>query len=409
MPRSITTDKVSTSLAHARSAPPSPASVPPPAPQPVVPYQRPEPPPLDAVASYYRLSEDARRFSNGGPCAELLVERAAAYLDTDVSCIPLANCTVGLMVALRAAFGDPVASRRHVIVPSFTFTATACAIAWAGFVPLFIDVDTAAWQLDPSELVRVLAEQGGRVAGVMATSTFGTAPPAGTREAWRATCDAAGVPLVVDSAAAFGARDEHRRLVGSDGATHVFSFHVTKPFAVGEGGLLVTGDADVARRAESLVNFGIDGPERTSAVAGINAKMSELHAAGALAMLDRFEPVLARRRAAVQHLRGVLNGLPVRFQTGAEGSTWQVFQVLMPDARRRDAALRAAERLRVEARSCFDPPLHRHPAFAEHPIAGDLRGTTHVAARSLSLPMANDLSVDELERIAEVVREGLEG
>ena len=132
----------------------------------------------------------------------------------------------------------------------------------------------------------------------MATSTFGTAPPAGTREAWRATCDAAGVPLVVDSAAAFGARDEHRLLVGSDGATHVFSFHVTKPFAVGEGGLLVTGDADVARRAESLVNFGIDGPERTSAVAGINAKMSELHAAGALAMLDRFEPVLARRRAA---------------------------------------------------------------------------------------------------------------
>ena len=321
MPRSITRDKVPTSLAHARVAPSPPASVPPLALPPVVPYQRPEPPPLDAVAAYYRLSEDARRFSNGGPCAQLLDERAGAYLDADVSCLPVANCTVGLMVALRAALGDPVAGRRHVIVPSFTFTATACAIAWAGFVPLFIDVDTAAWQLDPSELSRVLAEQGDRVAGVLATSTFGTAPSAGAREAWMAACDAA----------------------------------------------------------------------------------------GALAMLDRFEPVLARRRGAVEHLRALLDGLPVRFQSGAEGSTWQVFQVLMPDARRRDAALRAAERLRVEARSCFDPPLHRHPAFAEHPVAGDLRGTAHVAARSLSLPMANDLSMDELERIAEVVREGLEG
>jgi dTDP-4-amino-4,6-dideoxygalactose transaminase len=400
---------VPASLTHARVARPLPASVPPSALAPVVPYQRPAPPPLDAVAAYYRLSEEARRFSNGGPCAQLLDERAGAYLDAEVACLPLANCTVGLMVALRAALGDPVEGRRHVIVPSFTFTATACAIAWSGFVPLFIDVDTTSWQLDPSELSRVLAEQGDRVAGVLATTTFGTAPPASARAAWRATCDAAGIPLVIDSAAAFGARDEHGRLVGSDGATHVFSFHVTKPFAVGEGGLLVTGDAEVAQRAESLVNFGIDGPERTSAVAGINAKMSELHAAGALAMLDRFEPVLARRRAAVEHLRRLLHGLPVRFQAGAEGSTWQVFQVLMPDGRRRDAALRAAERLRVEARSCFDPPLHRHPAFAEHPVAGDLRGTAHLAARSLSLPMANDLSLDELERIAEVVREGLAG
>ena len=409
MPQSITRDKVPASSTHARVAHPPLASVPPLALPPVVPYQRPEPPPLDAVAAYYRLSEEARRFSNGGPCAQLLGERAGAYLDAEVSCLPVANCTVGLMVALRAALGDPAAGRRHVIVPSFTFTATACAIAWAGFVPLFIDVDTAAWQLDPSELLRVLAEQGDRVAGVLATSTFGTAPPLAAREAWLAACDAAGVPLVIDSAAAFGARDEHGRLVGSDGATHVFSFHVTKPFAVGEGGLLVTGDPDVARRADSLVNFGIDGPERTSTVAGINAKMSELHAAGALAMLDRFEPALARRRGAVEHLRALLADLPVRFQTGAEGSTWQVFQVLMPDARRRDAALRAAERLRIEARSCFDPPLHRHPAFAEHPVAGDLRGTAHLAARSLSLPMANDLSLDELERIAEVVREGLAG
>ena len=178
----------------------------------------------------------------------------------------------------------------------------------------------------------------------------------GTREAWRATCDAAGVPLVVDSAAAFGARDEHRRLVGSDGATHVFSFHVTKPFAVGEGGLLVTGDAEVARRAESLVNFGIDGPERTSAVAGINAKMSELHAAGALAMLDASSPC-SPAAGARSSTCARCSVPPVRFQP-APRARREVFQLLMPDARRRDAPCMppsacASRRGRASIRRCI--------------------------------------------------------
>lgn len=370
-----------------------------------VPYQRPAPPSLDEAARYYSLAVEAGHYSNGGPCVQLLAERTAARIG-DVESIPVANCTIGLMAALRAAFGDPTPERRYVIVPSFTFTATACSIVWAGFEPLFVDVDRNAWQLDAGALARVLGERGEQVAGVLGCSTFGTPAPAATRAAWRRLCADAGVPLVIDSAAAFGAIDDAGLPAGADGETHVFSFHVTKPFAVAEGGIVTTGDPEVADRLRSLINFGFD-ETRTSLVAGLNGKMSELHAAMALAMLDRFDDALRSRRAQVAAISSAMSDLPLRHQLGAEGSTWQVLQVLAPDADARARALQAAEHSGVEARACFDPPLHEHPAFAAYPTAGDLPNTRWLAERSLSLPMADSMTSDEHRRIDEAVRAGL--
>lgn len=370
-----------------------------------VPYQRPAPPSLDEAARYYSLAVESGHYSNGGPCVQLLGERTAAWIG-DVESIPVANCTIGLMAALRAAFGDPTPERRYVIVPSFTFTATACSIVWAGFEPLFVDVDRDAWQLDAGALARVLSERGEQVAGVLGCSTFGTPAPAATRAAWRRLCADAGVPLVIDSAAAFGAIDDAGLPAGADGETHVFSFHVTKPFAVAEGGIVTTGDPEVADRLRSLINFGFD-ETRTSVVAGLNGKMSELHAAMALAMLDRYDDALRSRRAQVAAISSAMSDLPLRHQLGAEGSTWQVLQVLAPDADARARALQAAEHSGVEARACFDPPLHEHPAFAAYPTAGDLPNTRWLAERSLSLPMADSMTSDEHRRIDEAVRAGI--
>jgi dTDP-4-amino-4,6-dideoxygalactose transaminase len=373
---------------------------------PPIPYQRPEPPKLADAARYYALAEDAGMYSNGGPCSVLLSERCVGRIGGGVEAVPVANCTLGLMVALRAVFGEPVGERRFVIVPAFTFAASAGAIVWAGFEPLFVDVEADSWQLDPTELRRVLTEQRGRVAGVLGCSTFGTPARATTRRAWRAVCDEAGVGLVIDSAAGFGATDDLGRPTGSDGETHVFSFHVTKPFAVGEGGLVTTGDPDVAARIRQLINFGFDAT-RTAAVAGLNAKMSELHAAMGLAMLDGYDDALARRRARVGGLHERLTDLPVRYQRGWQGSTWQVFQVLAPTPLARNRVLEVAADAGVEARACFEPPLHRHAAFVDCPIGGDLRVSEHVAARALSLPMHNALTPDELDHLAWVVRHGI--
>jgi dTDP-4-amino-4,6-dideoxygalactose transaminase len=362
-------------------------------------YQRPELPSLTDVARYYALSEEARFYSNGGPCHQRLSSRLAAFVG-DVSCVPVGNCTLGLMAALREVCGPPRAQRKLIAVPSFTFTATACAIHWAGYEPLFVDVEPESWQLSPDALRGALERRPGSIAGVMGCSTFGTAPPAAVRAGWRRACADHDVPLLIDSAAGFGALDDDRIPLGGQGDVEVFSFHATKPFAIGEGGAVITSDAELAARISRIINFGIDPDLRASTGIGLNAKMSELHAATGLAMLDRFDQCLQRRRETAARLQAVFSAHPLTYQTGAKGSTWQVFQVLMPDPRRRQLALTLAQAHHIEVRTSFDPPLHRHPAFAGALVAGDLEVTEALAARALSLPMANSMGPRQTTRLA---------
>src|SRR4051794_15100225 len=118
----------------AAQAPTSPAPVAPA----LVPFQRPEPPkPVDIMA-YYAMAEDARYYSNGGPCARLLTERLESSLGDGPFVVPVGTSPVGLMAALRAAGGPPPPERRAALTPAYPFPATACAIDWAGFEPVFV-------------------------------------------------------------------------------------------------------------------------------------------------------------------------------------------------------------------------------------------------------------------------------
>jgi dTDP-4-amino-4,6-dideoxygalactose transaminase len=363
-------------------------------------------PPAEAVLRYFRRSEDARWFSNGGPCAAELTERLQARLGGETECVLVSNATTGLLAALRAACGTPTGRRRLVLTPSYTFTATACAIHWAGFEPLFVDVDPDHWQLDPEQVAAALAAHDGEIAGVLACAAFGSAPPPAVRQAWRSACLEHGVPLVIDSAPGFGSVDAHGLPLGGLGDTEVFSFHATKPFAIGEGGMVATADPELAERMRRLVNFGLEPGTRVSMEPGLNGKLSELHAATGLAVLDRFDAVLAGRRRLAGALATATNGCGLSFQTGAFDGTWQFFQALAPTAAARDASLAAAEDLAVEVRTLHDPPLHRHPAFAAARRFGPLPVTDKLAARSLSLPLANTLPDGAIERIADVIHRG---
>jgi dTDP-4-amino-4,6-dideoxygalactose transaminase len=235
---------------------------------------------------------------------------------------------------------------------------------------------------------------------VLACSTFGTAPDAGQRTAWRELCEAHDVPLLIDSAPGFGSRDADGRPLGGLGATEIFSFHATKPFAVGEGGLITTPDADLAARMGRLINFGLEPGTRISTEIGMNAKMSELHAASGLAMLDRIDQVVARRQHNAARLRAAIGpNAHVLYQAGSERSTWQIFQVLCPTPEMRDRCVDLAPSHGIQVRTMHDPALHTHPAFAGA-RRGPLPVTEAAAARALALPMANELDDDAVERIA---------
>jgi dTDP-4-amino-4,6-dideoxygalactose transaminase len=371
--------------------------------EPLVPFQRPEPPKPEAILAYYERSREAGFYSNGGPCARLLSDRLSDYLGAGTHAIPVGNCTVGLMVALRAACGMPTGERRIVLTPSYTFTATACAIEWAGFQPAFVDIERRGWHLDPAALEAALARFGAAVAGVLACATFGAAPAAEQRAAWRELCAAHGVPLLIDSAPGFGSRDAAGRPLGGLGDTEIFSFHATKPFAIGEGGLIATADADLAARVSRMVNFGLEPGTRISTDIGMNAKMSELHAAAGLAMLDRIDDVVARRQANAARLREAIGpDAHLLHQAGAERSTWQIFHVLCPTPAMRDRVVALAPGHGIEVRTMHDPALHTHPAFADAP-RDTLPVTEAAAARALALPMANTLDDGVIARIAALV------
>ena len=367
-----------------------------------VPFLRPQLPTLRDVARYYDMAEQARFYSNGGPCEQLLRRRLSDYLG-GVNCVPVSNATLGIMAALRATTElRGTADRPLVVTPSYTFAATAGAAVVLGFRPLFVDVDPHAWQMDCDALEQVLIERSGEIAAVLATHTFGTPPPPATTERWEELCRRYGVPLVVDCAAAFGAVDADGARTGSRDTTHVFSFHATKPFGIGEGGVLTTGDADVYRYCDAFRQFGFSGG-RVATLAGINTKLDELHSAVALTVFDRYDEVLRIRRGIAARYRRELEPYGFHFQVGSAMGTWQGGYSHAPDAATRAAVLAAAPAAGIEIKSYYEVPLHRQPAYDTDPTHGALPVTERLASSAVSFPMSNDLTDDECTRVVDLV------
>jgi len=360
-------------------------------------FQAPQLPSPSRVARYYEAAEQSRWYSNGGPCHEALSERLERYVGNDVACVPVANATLGLMVALRAVTGQ-APTRRLVIMPSFTFVAVVNAVLWAGLQPLFVDVEEGSWHLDVERLEHALDRCAGRVAAVLAASTFGTPPALAHREGWEALARRARVPLVVDSAAGFGAVDELGRPLGHQGDVEIFSFHATKPFAIGEGGAIITTDRSLARRCAALTNFGLRGGT-VEEEAGLNAKLAEWPAATALAVLDDYAQIIDSRRSRAERMLAGLESLGYVRQAGSERSVWQFVSVLAPSAEIKESALILARRHEIELRTYFSLPLHRTPAFSDHAVIGGMDRTDDLATRILSLPMANDLPDSSIDAI----------
>lgn len=364
-------------------------------------FQAPQIPPSSHTERYFQLSRDSRWFSNNGPCQELLAERMIAELGGDVSVIPVSNATAGLMVAIRALVGV-AGDRPLVLVPSYTFIATVSAILWAGYEPLFVDVDAAGWHLDPDAVDAAVAAHRDRLALIMACSTFGVPHPVATLGRLRTAAGEAGVPLLVDAAAGFGSARPDGSAVTCEGDLDVYSFHATKPFAIGEGGLLVTGTGDLAGQVASLINFGFDVTRDVPAAVGINAKLDEWHCATALAVLDEFPAVLDARRRKSRYVKTAL--LPHGFvgQAGSDLASNQFVAVLAASEEVRDQCLRLARVRGIEVRAYYQRPLHEAAALRHYARADPLTTTMQLAGRALSLPLANDISQTDLDEVIAV-------
>ena len=304
------------------------------------------------------------------------------------------------MVAMAALLSEDADARPLIAMPSYTFVATLNAVLWCGRKPLFVDVESDSWHMDPAALAHAAEQHGDRIAAVLACSTFGVPPSPEAVAGWQQTSDSLGVALLVDSAAGFGAIDAAGTPLGRNGAAEVFSFHATKPLAIGEGGAIATRSTVLAQRFARLANFGLESPGRVSDPRGLNAKMSELHGAVGLAALEQFDSQLQARRARAAEIQTRLRPSGYGFQRAPPTCAWQFVPALAPSPSARDRALTLAAEREIELRT-YHHPLHRTPAFVGRGERMSLPVTEELASRALSLPMAADLTDDEVDAIVD--------
>lgn len=361
---------------------------------PDLPVTKPSVPDPDRLASDIAVILASGVLTNG-PYVQRL-ERAAAERLGVRHCVAVSSCTAGLMLVLRASdlSGD-------VVLPSFTFAATAHAVAWNGLRPVFADVDEETLTLAPAAVERSL---GVRTSAILATHIYGT--PCDV-EGLADLASSHGIRLFFDAAHAYGSL--HGGVpVGAFGDAEVFSLSPTKLLVAGEGGIISTNDDLLAERCRIGRDYANPGDYDCQFV-GLNARMSELHAATAMATLDGLEDRVLHRNAMASRYTERLGHVPgVGFAVVREGdrSTFKDFTIKVEpgefgvDARGLAGGLEAVG---VQTRRYYDPPVHAMRAYRSLGVRGRLPVTETIAPKVLTLPMWSEIPREAVDRVTDSI------
>ncbi len=315
----------------------------------------------------------------------------------------VSSATTGLHLALAAVGVQP---GDEVVIPGFSFPATANAVIQQGAVPVFVDIQRDTFNLDPALLSAALTE---RTRAIMPVHAFGLCAD---MDPITEVARGHGLPVIEDAACALGGV-YHGRGAGSLGTAGVFSFHPRKIITTAEGGMITTDDDALAERITVLRAHGAVRGELFMEFleAGYNYRLSDVHAAIGLAQTAKLADILAGRRRAAAALTERLRDLPgVHAPVAPEGivHTYQSYVVRLADDIDRDAVIRAMRERDVET-TLGTYGMHLQPYFrARFGIAdADLPETTRAHHQALTLPMYPQLSDDDLDRIAAALRDSV--
>jgi dTDP-4-amino-4,6-dideoxygalactose transaminase len=339
---------------------------------------------------------DIQWLTNNGPLVQSF-EKRIADLHGVRNCVAICNGTIALEIAIRA-----LGLQGEVIVPSWTFVATAHALYWQGITPVFADIDPVTHNLDPDAVRRMITP---RTTGIIGVHLWGRVAPV---DELQAIADEHGLKLMFDSAHAFGS-SYRGRSVGGFGACEVLSFHATKAFNTMEGGAIVTNDDTLAEKMRLMRNFGFAGYDNV-VHPGTNGKMIEVCAAMGLANLDGFDAIVSsnrRNHAAYEAALAGIQGVSL-LSYGSENRNSHHYIVCEIDSRcgaSRDAIVEALHAENVLARKYFWPGSHRMQPYRElFPHAGlMLQNTEQVSERLIVLPNGSAVDDEVIAVICDVI------
>lgn len=347
-----------------------------------------------------RLEEilDRNWLTNRGPMVRELEERICKLTGAR-HCIAMCNATVALEIVIRA-----LEFKGEVIVPSFTFVATAHSLQWQEITPVFCDIDPRTHNLDPAKVERLITP---RTTGIIGVHVWGR--PCAVEELEQ-IAERHRLKLLFDAAHAF-ACSHKGKMIGNFGQAEVFSFHATKFFNTFEGGAVVTNDDDLASKIRLMQNFGFSGYDNVIYI-GTNGKMAEISAAMGLTGLECLDEFVVANRRNYHAYRKFLENIPGLKLLGYDESERCNFHYVIMEIDEeaagisRDQLLEILTAENVLARRYFHPGCHRMQPYRSYfPNAGLLlEETERLTQRVLSVP--NGTCVDEkmIQKICAIIR-----
>jgi dTDP-4-amino-4,6-dideoxygalactose transaminase len=338
---------------------------------------------------------DRRWLTNNGPLVQELEARIAERLGVR-HCVAMCNGTIALEIAIRA-----LGLEGEVILPSWTFIATAHALHWQGITPVFADVDPATHNLDPDAVRRMITP---RTSGIIGVHLWGR--PASI-EALQAIADEHGLQLMFDAAHAFDCSHQGRK-IGGFGRCEVLSFHATKVFNTFEGGAVVTDDDELAETMQLMRNFGFKGYDNVIHP-GTNGKMPEINAAMGLVNLDAMPEFVGTNRRNYEAYAEAFSGIDglqlLQYDEAKDPNYQYVILEVAKGLAARDDLIAALHAENVLARKYFWPGCHRMKPYRDLlPHAGlVLPNTSKLADGLVVLPTGAVMSAEDVTIVAAIV------
>lgn len=349
---------------------------------------------------------DRRWFTNDGPYLQELETRICEYLNVK-NCVAMCNGTIALEIVIRA-----LGLEGEVIIPSFTFIATAHALQWQKINPIFCDIDPDTHNLDPNLIEKLITPKTSGIVGV---------------HLWGRPCDINTIAkialknnlkLIFDSAHAFGCSYDGE-MMGGFGDAEVFSFHATKFFNTFEGGAVVTNDDELANKMRLMRNFGFSGQDSVIYI-GTNGKMSEVAAAMGLSLFQEMNNLVETNRVNYEYYQQGLENIRgvkvIKYNENEQCNYQYIVLEIEGDATgvNRDQLHHILWAENVLARRYFFPGCHlMEPYRTQYPDAGlQLRETENITKKVLLLPTGTSVKTDDIHKICNtikfVVKNGLE-
>jgi dTDP-4-amino-4,6-dideoxygalactose transaminase len=341
---------------------------------------------------------DRRWLSNNGPVVQEFEKRVAETLGVKHA-LAMCNATAAIEIAGRA-----LGLKGEVILPSYTFVATAHALQWQEITPVFCDMDPATHNLDPAKIEKLITP---KTTGIIGVHVWGRGCDTNEIEA---IATKRNLKVMYDASHGFGC-SKGGRMLGTFGECEVFSFHATKFINCLEGGVVATNNDELAYQMRMMTNFGFTGFDKVEYL-GINGKMNEISAAMGLTNLEAMEEIIAvNRRNYEAYCAGFANvpGISVIKYDPAERNNYQYVVIEVdPEVcqRNRDEIVEALHAKNIIARKYFWPGCHKmEPYRSLQPNAGLLLPETErIASRVIVLPTGQSITAEIISDICSIIK-----